>query len=112
MAVGTRKALLGVTLWTVVIAGAAQAAEVYQGDDYSYGKDANKKLVVCDREADGRGVHADGNGFDGHSVRVDDLDGFGGYCWQSNDIASGLGRHRTVEEINNWPDAKSGWSYH
>src|SRR4051812_37742297 len=73
----TRKALVGLSIWTVVIAGAAQASEVYQGNDVSYGKDANRKLVVCDHEADSRG-----------------------------------GRHRTVEEINNWPDAKSGWSYH
>src|SRR3712207_3134320 len=40
MAFSMRKALIGLSLWTVVVAGAAQAAEVYQGDDYSYGKDA------------------------------------------------------------------------
>lgn len=112
MAFSTRKALIGLSLWTVVVAGAAQAAEVYQGADYSYGKDANRKLVVCDKEADGRGVHADGVSFAGNWLRVDDLDGFGGYCYQSDDIPSGLGRHRTVEEIDNWPDAKSAWSYH
>ena len=112
MASSTRRAFIGVSIWVVAVAGAAQAAEVYQGDDYSYGKDANLKLVVCDREADGRGVHADGISFSGSSVRVDDLDGAGGFCYQTNNISSGLGQHRTVEEINNWPDAKSGWSYH
>jgi hypothetical protein len=107
-----RRPAIVLSLWVVGVAGAAQAAEVYQGDDYSYGKDANLKLVVCDKEADGRGVHADGIAFDGHGVRVDDLDGAGGWCYQSNNIASGLGRHRTVEEISTWPDAKSAWSYH
>lgn len=112
MSFSTRKALLGLAAWLVVVAGAAQAAEVYQGNDYSYGKDQNQRLVVCDMESDGRGVHADGVSFAGNSVRVDDLDGFGGACWQGNLIPSGLARHRTVEEINNWPDAKSAWSWH
>ena len=57
-------------------------------------------------------MHADGVSFAGNWVRVDDLDGAGGWCYQTNLIPSGLGRHRTVEEINNWPDAKSAWSYH
>lgn len=106
------RSLLALLFWGLGVAGAAQAAEVYQGNDVSYGKDANTKLVVCDREADDRGVHADGYSFAGNYVRVDDLDGAGGYCYQSNSLSSGLMQHRTVEELNNWPDSKSNWSYH
>jgi len=112
MTVSRRRALVPIALWVAALGGAAQAAQVYQGDDYSYGTDANRRLAVCDREADGRGVHADGYSFSGASLRVDDLDGMGGFCWESGQISSGLASHRTVEEINNWPDAKSGWSNH
>jgi hypothetical protein len=112
MTVSRRKALVPVALWIAAFGGAAQAAQVYQGDDVSYGWDSNRRLVVCDREADGRGVHADGYSFAGGYIRVDDLDGYGGACYESNSMSSGLSSHRTVEEINNWPDAKSGWSYH
>ncbi|MBA2560125.1 MAG: hypothetical protein H0V07_09605 [Propionibacteriales bacterium] len=92
--------------------GVAHAAEVYQGDDVSYGTDANRRVVVCDNESDGHGVHSDFYSFAGASWRVDDLDGMGGYCWESNQVSSGVAKHRTVEEVNNWPDYKSAWSYH
>ena len=113
MSVGKKvRTAIPVTLWLLALAGAAHAAEVYQGSDVSYSSDANRRMVVCDNEADGRGVHADYRTFLGQDWRVDDLDGFAGHCWESPQRAGGIARHRTVEEINNWPDAKSAWSYH
>ena len=107
-----RKALVGILLWAAAVTGVAQGAQVYQGNDVSYGTDANRRVVVCDNESDDHGVHADANSFAGNSYRVDDLDGFGGHCYESVSMSSGLARHRTVEELSWQPDAKSGWSYH
>jgi hypothetical protein len=106
------KALVGIAVWAVAVTGAAEAAQVYQGNDFSYGTDANRRVVVCDQESDDHGVHADAYSFAGNAHRVDDLDGFGGHCYESVRMTSGLARHRTVEELSWQPDAKSGWSYH
>lgn len=107
-------AILGfsVGLWALVMAGVARADYVYQGNDFSYSNDGNRRTVICDDESDGHGVHADYYSFAGNSYRVDDLDGAGGQCWESTAHQSGIQKHRTVEEINNWPDYKSAWSTH
>jgi hypothetical protein len=98
--------------WLMLLPVVANSAEVYQGEDVSYATDANRRVVVCDEESDSHGVHADYYTFTGANWRVDDLDGMGGYCWQGEFRSAGIGRHRTVEEVNNWPDYKSAWSYH
>lgn len=114
----TRLKLTTVPLGAVLAAltlgmGAANAKEVYQGNDVSYGSDANRRAVVCDEESDDAGVHTDFYSFAGQAWRIDDLDGFGGACWASDRMTSGLAKHRTVEEVGGWkPDYKSAWSYH
>jgi hypothetical protein len=105
--------VLPVAVWALMVgATAAFAGTAHQGDDISYGYDSNHRVAVCDQESDGRGVHADFETFAGTDGRVDDQDGSGGYCWGTERYGSGIYRHRTVEEIDTWPDAKSDWSYH
>lgn len=106
------RAAVAVGIWAFTLAGAAQASYVYQGNDFSYGTDLNRRAVICDQETDSHGTHADANSFAGNSYQVDDLDGAGGECFETGRMSSGLAKHRTVEELSWRPDAKSGWSYH
>jgi hypothetical protein len=96
----------------LVMGGAAYGYDALQGSDISYTVNSNQALRVCDREADGRGVHADGVTWANNSFEVHDMDGAGGKCWTSYDKPSGVKKHRTVEEIKRWPDAEGDWSYH
>ncbi|QIK74891.1 hypothetical protein [Nocardioides piscis] len=83
------------------------------GDDVSYGVDGGTRVQVCDREADGYGVHADAESWSGGTYRVDDQDGSGGSCSNTAYMGS-VKRHRTVEERPAWyePDSKGDWSNH
>lgn len=103
---------VGIGLWVAGICAVAQAEIVYQGNDLSYTTDFNRRTVICDEESDSHGVHADYDTFLGARWRIDDQDGAGGYCWESERHSAGIQKHRTVEEIDNWPDHKSAWSTH
>ncbi|MGH3499641.1 MAG: hypothetical protein ACRDQA_01875 [Nocardioidaceae bacterium] len=105
-------AVIPVALWGLALTGTAHASKVYQGNDVSGGTNANRQCYVCDREGDGHGVHADLYSFANNKYRVDDKNGHNSPCYKSARLGSGLMQHRTVEEINNWPDKKSRWSYH
>jgi hypothetical protein len=108
-------AILPIAGFLMMSSGAAVASNSYQGSDVSYTVNYNANLKVCDKEADGHGVHADGDKYeapDGFTaIRVDDPDGAGGACGISV-TTTGIQRHRTVEEISWAPDIKSEWNYH
>jgi hypothetical protein len=96
----------------MMLGGAAYAGTAYQGADYSYSTDSNRRAVVCDKEADGRTAYVHYSTWESTSTirRVNDLDGSSGYCWQGPQYASGIYKHRTCEDINNAPDACSEYS--
>ena len=118
----------------------AWAGTVYQESDYSYvtntntrpticdreadartaysngtsiagNSNTNTRPTVCDKEADARTAYSNGTSIAGNSFRVNDQDGSSGSCWYVT-ISSGVRNHRTCEDINNWPDACSGYSNH
>ena len=89
----------------------AWAGTVYQESDYSYVTNTNTRPTVCDKEADARTAYSNGTSIAGNSFRVNDQDGSSGSCWYVT-ISSGVRNHRTCEDINNWPDACSGYSNH
>ena len=93
----------------------AVAGNIYQGSDYSYTTDSNRKAVVCDQEADSNGVHVDYNStFQMRAYRFDETGGAGSGCDTSDrvlDLAA-IWRHRTVEEQSWEPDAMSDYHYH
>jgi hypothetical protein len=108
-------AILPIAGFLMMSTGAAVASNSYQGDDVSYTVNTNANLMVCDKEADGHGVHADGDKYEDPTgnthIRVDDPDGAGGDCGISVST-SGIQRHRTVEELSWKPDIKAEWNYH
>lgn len=111
-----RKVALVVPLvgWALTLGGAAYAQDALQGSDISWGADDDSRVGVCDREADGYGVHADGIDLSGNSYRVDDQDGSGGDCFKSAFMGFELlYKHRTVEERPAFlePDVKGDWAY-
>ncbi len=95
----------------MVLTGTAYAGNAYQGDDISYGVESNHRVRVCDRETDDRGVHTDTNSWAGTYYRADDS-GNDSVCYDTLYMSSGVKRHRTVEEIDNWPDAEGPYSNH
>lgn len=106
-----------ITLLVFVVAFAllsnvAFGATVWQGNDRSYGSDSNHRVTICDGEADGRTAYSDYQTFAGNWFRVSDLNGSGNSCYPSDYRPSGISRHNTCENINNWPDACSGYSWH
>jgi hypothetical protein len=104
---------LWIAILAVALAGNAFAGTAWQGDDYSYGASYNQRCVICDGEADGNTAYVAFQSYEGNWYRVEDLDGSSGSCWwNSNPVASGVYRHRTCEDRNNWPDPCSEHSYH
>ena len=92
--------------------GASRTQELPNGD-YGYVDNNNRNLVICDREADARTAYSQAYSLAGNYFRVNDQDGSSGSCWYIT-IGSGVSRHTTCEDINNWPDncSDQGWSYH
>lgn len=99
--------------WAMMLTGVASASNAYQGDDVSYGVSGNTRVQVCDKEADGYGVHADADSMTGSSFRVDDQNGSAAGCNNTAYMGS-ISRHRTVEERPAWyqPDVKGDWNNH
>lgn len=113
---GSKGVAITLLAWSAAFSGAAFAGNAYQGDDYSYTKDSNSRVVVCDRESDGHGVHADFQEYGEDDLRspyrVDDPDGAGGNCGVSGYHDPAIYSHRTVEEISFKPDYLGDWSRH
>jgi len=93
----------------------AMAGNVFQGSDYSYTSDSNRRAVICDREADSNGVHVDYNStFQMRAYRFDESGGADSACDTSGQVydLAAIWRHRTVEEQAWEPDAASDYHYH
>lgn len=112
---GVRRTWVAGAAFAVItaVSSSAFAGTVYQGSDRSYTTDVNRKAVVCDGEADARTAYVQYNAGSGASGRINDQDGSAGSCWlNSNQVPSAIQRHKTCEDINNRPDACSGWHNH
>jgi hypothetical protein len=102
-------ALIGI----LATGGPAAAGTIYEGSDFSYGSNNNLNINICDWENDGHTAYSVARSTANPVVdqRVNDSDGYGGWCWYRT-LESGIAKHYTAEDINNWPDPKSDWSYH
>jgi hypothetical protein len=113
---GISRGVLGVTVVGFLLAPvSAMAGAIYQGSDYSYTTDSNRKAVICDQESDGNGVHVDYNStFQARAYRFDETGGAGSACDTSSQVLdlAAIWRHRTVEEQAWEPDAASDYHYH
>lgn len=106
--VNTRKrvvALLSVlVLALALLPGTAFATRVWQGDDYSQTVNSNKQVQVCDYERDGNQTYSKFFDYKSRAGRVQDSDGAGGYCYNSDYRPDGIEYHNTCEDRKFRPD--------
>jgi hypothetical protein len=82
------KLLIGITAIVVAALPALAGAHmnyVYEGSDVAYTTSDHTRGLICDRESDDNPAYIRFTVTNGsNSIRVDDQDGSGGYCWQSS----------------------------
>lgn len=101
-----------ITVGVLMAVGTAHADVAKQGDDTSNGTNSNERVFVCDREADGHGVHTDAYDWYGNYFRADDQNGSQEGCDDTARMGgAGVYSHRTVEEVTGF-DYLGDYDYH
>ena len=102
-----KRTLMGFLFIFVVAVGVptiAGAVISTDGQDYSQDYDYERRVKICDQEADGNTAYVlfQPNGADG-ILRINDGNGAASPCYGSYQYVH-IYKHKACENVNNWPD--------